>query len=453
MAKSYCTYCMTPIPEGKSCPKCGLTEGNYVAASHHLPPGTVLFNRYLVGRVLGEGGFGITYIGCDLKLELKVAIKEYYPRDRASRTSSSLNITSQIGNPLTYASYERGKQKFLKEAITMAKMEKQKVIVGVKDHFEENNTAYIVMEYIEGTTFSKLTEQRGGGIPPDELFELVEPLFGALSELHELGLIHRDISPDNIMLENGNIRLLDFGCAREAEQGTITTSTIAVKQDFAPIEQYMSKGQGAYTDIYSLAATMYFCLTGKPPERPFDRIGNDELIPPSKLGVRISPAKEKVLMHALRVEPNRRYQTVKEMWAALYTVPDDNPVPDGVDKDNTLTVDEDDINSNDSKDTDTDDGINEDPDSKKEEEDLIIAENTVPWYKKRAFIFGASAAAAVVIAGIIITFRFYRAEMIRQSPLYPRACRHSRISVNRNRLHRPLLRIPEHPKRPQLLPL
>lgn len=316
MNKLFCPYCMSPVKPGESCPNCGLTAGSYVPSPHHLPPGTVLLDRYLVGRVLGEGGFGITYIGCDLRLELKIAIKEYYPVDRATRNASvSLGVTNFMGPAAQ--SFERGKQKFLGEARAMARMDKQQTIVGVRDYFEANNTAYIVMEYIQGTNFNDLVKQRGGRIAPEELFPLLEPLFGALSVMHENGLIHRDISPDNLMLEHGKVRLLDFGCARETTRGT-ETLTIALKQGYAPVEQYQSKGQGPWTDIYALCATIYFCLTGKAPPQALDRITADGLLLPSKLGVALLPGQEEALLKGLNLSPNRRYRSMAELHAALY---------------------------------------------------------------------------------------------------------------------------------------
>ena len=341
MNKEFCPYCMTPVNEGETCPICGLTAGNYVPSPHHLPLGTKLLDRYLVGRVLGEGGFGITYIGRDLRLDMKVAIKEYYPVDRATRNAeSSLNVSNFLG-PSAH-SFERGKQRFLNEARTMARMDKQKVIVSVRDYFEENNTAYIVMEYIEGTTFKELIEQRGGRIPPEELFRILEPLFSALSELHDAGLIHRDISPENLMLENGKVRLLDFGCARESAGGS-ATMTVALKYDYAPVEQYNQKGQGPWTDIYALCATIYKCLTGNPPPRALDRITDDTLIPPSRLGVAITPQQERGLLRGLRVQPGRRYRTIEELWAALYaeelevTTDDEDPAEADVGQDTQTT--------------------------------------------------------------------------------------------------------------------
>ena len=274
MEHKFCPYCMNPVEGGKPCGVCGLTEGSYTPSPHHLPLGTVLKERYLVGRVLGEGGFGITYIGCDLQLELKVAIKEYFPTDKASRMSqASLDVSSYTG--AAGVSYGKGLKKFLQEARTIARMDKQPVIVNVRDFFEVNRTAYIVMEYVEGTTFKELVEQRGGRIPAGELLYLIEPLFFALGEMHGNSLIHRDISPENLMLEKGEVRLLDFGCARETADGG-NTLTIALKHGYAPVEQYQSKGQGPWTDVYALAATIYYCLTGRKPPQAMDRLDDRE---------------------------------------------------------------------------------------------------------------------------------------------------------------------------------
>ena len=316
MESHYCTYCMSPVEPGKPCPVCGLTEGAYTPLPHHLLPGSILLGRYLVGRVLGEGGFGITYIGYDLRLELRVAIKEFFPTDQVTRVAQASNCVTQFTGKMA-ESFQQGKARFLHEARTMAKMDKRPEIVSVRDFFEENETAYIVMEYVDGTNFKTWVNQRGGGIPPEELFPILEPLFGALSAMHALGLIHRDISPDNLMLEQGAVRLLDFGCAREAASGN-TTMTIALKHGYAPIEQYQYRGQGPWTDVYSLCATIYFCLTGKTPPQAIDRMCEDELIPPRQLGVNINEEQEQALLFGMGIRPRRRFQSVDELHAALY---------------------------------------------------------------------------------------------------------------------------------------
>ncbi len=323
--KSFCPYCMSPVEDGEICPVCGLTKGAYQPSPHHLPPGTILSGRYLIGRVLGEGGFGITYIGCDLRLEMKVAIKEYFPADHVTRNAdTSLAVVRHTsGNG---QSYEKGVKRFLVEARTLARMEKQPEIVTVRDYFEANDTAYIVMEYVDGTNFNELVKQRGSAIPPEELFPMIEPLFSALAIVHKTGLLHRDISPDNLMLEQGKIRLLDFGCAREATSGN-ETLTIAIKQGYGPIEQYQERGQGPWTDVYALSATIYFCLTGRKPPQALDRTLDDELIPPGSLGVAITPEQEAALMKGLAVNPKMRWQSVEELHAGLYGSPEGKPLP------------------------------------------------------------------------------------------------------------------------------
>ena len=316
MDKKFCPYCMNPVKEGETCKICGLTEGVYTPRDHHLPLGSVLNDRYLIGRVLGEGGFGITYIGCDLNLEMKVAIKEYFPIDRVYRFSkASLDVSNYAH---AAEKFHSGKVKFLREARTMARLDKQQNIVSVRDFFEKNNTAYIVMEYVEGTTLKELVHQRGGRISAGELLYMLEPLFPALTSVHELGLIHRDISPDNLMLENGKIKLLDFGCARESASQS-ETMTIALKQGYAPLEQYQHKGQGAWTDVYALSATIYYCLTGKTPQSAVDRLNEEELVPPRRLGVDLTADQEAALLKGMNVRAKDRFQSVEELFAALYT--------------------------------------------------------------------------------------------------------------------------------------
>lgn len=310
MSESACKYCFSDIPEGSRCPYCG----EYSPAAHHLPAGTVLADRYIIGRVIGEGGFGITYLGYDERLAIKVAIKEFYPRSIAKRSSSSAEIFAE--NEPDSRRLDHEKHKFLKEARTAAQMGGQ-VIVGVHDYFEENNTAYFVMEYVNGVTLKVLAEQHGGRIPADELFALTEPLYEALSELHAKGLIHGDISPDNIMISDGTPKLLDFGSARDSSEWD-RTATSFVTRDFTPIEQYRSKGQGPWTDIYSLAATLYCCLTGMPPVSVLERLAGDKLPAPSSSGVKISPAQEKALMKALNMRSGRRFKSAPEMYEALY---------------------------------------------------------------------------------------------------------------------------------------
>ncbi len=318
---------MAFIEAGCQCAACGRDATSYVPLPFHLHPFTPLHGgRYLVGRVLGSGGFGITYIGRDLTLGVRVAIKEFFPAGQATRTTSaSSEVACYSGT--SSEDFERGRERFLKEAQRLAQLEKLPVVVGARDFFEENNTAYLVMEHVQGTTLAELADLRGGRMAPDELFPLVRPLFPALSELHESGLIHRDISPENIMLEGGRIRLIDFGCARESVGGDATMTSM-LKVGYAPIEQYSREGQGTWTDVYALCATLYRCLTGVTPPASVDRIIGDDLRPPRELGVSLSGRQERALMHGLSVRPRRRTRTIARLEEGLYAdavVP--SPVP------------------------------------------------------------------------------------------------------------------------------
>lgn len=319
---NYCPYCMTKIEDGGKCPNCNLTDGTYEPNPIHIPPGSVLKERYLIGRVLGEGGFGITYIGRDLQLDMKVAIKEYYPKNNFGISRNTDTGSFKVSAPISAEqnkNYEKGKNKFLDEARIMARLAKEPSIVRVQDFFDLNNTAYIVMEYIDGITLGKYTEQKGGKLAPDELFPMIEPLFKLMQTMHDMHLLHRDISPDNIMIEGGNVKLLDFGCARDI--GTKNeTLTILLKHGYAPIEQYQQSGQGPWTDVYAFSATIYFCLTGRTPPGALDRVfADDPLIPPSKLGVKLTPAQEKAILHSLVPQQNLRTRSMQEFHAELYS--------------------------------------------------------------------------------------------------------------------------------------
>ena len=321
MDKRYCPYCMAYIGQEEVCPACGRRPAEFEPSPFHLPPGTLLRGKYLVGSVLGEGGFGITYVGRDLTLDMKVAIKEFYPRDMVSRSAASSTwvyvLKSGAGE-----GYEKGKDRFLHEARVLALLEKQPAIVRVRDFFEDNNTAYIVMEFVEGITLKDLVAQRGGRLPPGELLELVEPLFNALTVVHDAGLIHRDISPDNIMLEGSQVRLLDFGCARDTNGDG--TQAIFRKEGYTPPEQYQSKGQGPWTDVYAFCATLYYCLTGKTPPSAYDRKEKDKLHPPTKMGVPLSEKQEQALLKGLSYAASDRYRSMKELHEDLYV---STPVP------------------------------------------------------------------------------------------------------------------------------
>ncbi len=316
----FCMGCMTEREDGGPCPHCGFDEHASPPAPHQLPLRTILNGKYLIGRVLGEGGFGITYLGWDLNLDLKLAIKEYYPAGFVTREITGTNsITPFTGDSLEF--FTRGRDKFINEAKTLARFYTLPGIVSVKDFFLENGTAYIVMEYLDGITLKQHLTEQGGKLSAAEVFALMEPLIKSLMEVHRAGLIHRDISPDNIMLaKDGSIKLLDFGAAREISSSGEKSNTVNIKTGYAPEEQYRTHGvQGPWTDIYALSATIYKCVTGITPDESLERIREDRLVPPSSLGVSISPGQEAALMKGLAVFQKNRFQNLEEFSLALYS--------------------------------------------------------------------------------------------------------------------------------------
>ena len=313
----YCQHCMAKLPDGVAvCEHCHHTP-TVNAAPHRLAAGTILNGRYLIGDVIGEGGFGITYIGLDVNLEMKVAVKEFYPHGYANRNNGVTNdVTLVTTKELSYS--DNAKERFLSEAKSIAKFSDEPAIVDVRDYFTENKTAYIVMEYIDGITLAAHIK-RYGVFSADELFRRMEPLMKALERMHRENVIHRDISPDNIMIDtDGSFKLMDFGSARYFAGENKRTMSVVLKPGYAPFEQYSAEGdQGPWTDVYGLCATMYKCVTGVTPPDVMSRCQQDKLQPPSVLGVAITPPQEDAIMMGLRVYPKDRLQNIEAMLCIL----------------------------------------------------------------------------------------------------------------------------------------
>lgn len=298
------------------CPFCGKKLSNEVPA-HHLKPGTVLNKKYIVGAALGEGGFGITYIGRDLTLDIRVAIKEYFPNGYVNRSNT---VSPEISCGMSYEKKEffsKGRERFLKEARILAKFSGDPGIVDVRDFFEENNTAYIVMEYLDGQDLKEYLKQHGT-LTAEKTVTLLMPVMKSLIKIHRQGLIHRDISPDNIRLMKDSAKLIDFGAARNISAYANKSLSVMLKPGYAPEEQYRSKGkQGPWTDVYALCATMYKCITGVTPDDAAQRVFNDEVKTPSALGVRIDKTIENAIMKGLSVLQKDRYQSVEGLISGL----------------------------------------------------------------------------------------------------------------------------------------
>ena len=293
------------------CPECGRPYGSVRAESFALKPGTILDGKYLVGEMLGQGGFGITYIGFDLLLEQKIAIKEYFPMSTGmvSREGRSTVVWSDA--VMQKSGVEKGFDSFLKEARKMAKLRSIPSVVGVNSVFIQNETAYIVMDFIEGETLLKKL-QREGPMDYGTCVSLMTPIMQALSEVHKHGIIHRDISPDNIMVQNdGRLILLDLGAAKDLDiqgkDGNMQSSQMVAKQGFSPVEQYGRDGKiGSWTDVYAMAATIYYCCTGVLPPSATDRMIEDTLT----CRPRLTKEQFDVLAFCMSVLPQKRPQNM-----------------------------------------------------------------------------------------------------------------------------------------------
>ena len=293
-----CYGCFSEKEPGTVCPVCGFDEAKqqpYLA----LPLGTIVNGRYLIGKVLGIGGFGITYLGFDLTLEIKVAIKEYMPSAMATRNTDRYTVVLTSHQEKDYQS---GMERFLEEARILAKLQNTPNIVSVQNYFRENNTAYFVMEYVNGTSLKAYLAAHGEKISCEEALKILLPVMNALVSVHSMQLLHRDISPDNIYLTaDGDSRLLDFGAARFAS-GDGKSVSVILKHGYAPEEQYSSHGnQGPWTDVYAMGATLYRCITGVLPPDSIERIHGDTPKRPSELGISISPAIEQAILKALSI--------------------------------------------------------------------------------------------------------------------------------------------------------
>lgn len=309
--------------------------------SYSLQRNTGLIGRYVIQKVLGQGGFGITYLGIDKLYGNKVAIKEYYPQKIAMRKAQYEDVVT-VTSIEEKNNYNKGKKRFLDEAQVMARFNKNEGIVKILDFFEANNTAYIVMEYLEGITLKQYLGKYGV-IQFRNLIEMMLPLREALIEIHSQGLIHRDISPDNIMVQhNGKLKLMDFGAARDYTESGNKSLTVILKPGYAPPEQYQTHGvQGPWTDIYALCATIYKCLTGITPPDAIARVMDDKFKEPDQLDGKLSPDIKKILWKGMNIFPEERYQDIVEfgedVYDALFT-PEENKK---LDLDNEKNIDED----------------------------------------------------------------------------------------------------------------
>lgn len=310
------------------CPHCGYAEGTEPELATYMRPGAILNERYVIGRALGHGGFSVTYLAWDALLLHKVAIKEYLPSEYATRRPGESRLTIFSGKEGEY--FQFGKEKFLDEAKRLSAFQNEDGIVHVYDCFSANETAYLVMEYLDGITLSEYLKKEAavspqGRIAPEKAIALLTPVMLSLQRVHDSGMIHRDIAPDNIMiLKDGGVRLIDFGAARHAVHDCGKSMTVIIKDGYSPEEQYNSHSvQGPAADVYALSATLYQMVTGITPPGAIERgeylqkHKRDMLPPPSKFNKAVTKTQDTALLNGMALHTQDRTQSVAELYEEL----------------------------------------------------------------------------------------------------------------------------------------
>lgn len=314
-----CLRCMKTSDDVGICPYCGREKSGQLTWSKALAPGTMLNNKILIGNILGKGGYGITYIGYDMLLEYRVAVKEFFPDEMVDRADDGKTVL--VLDEVNGEEYQRETTAYLREARVLAEFSKFPGIVAIKDLFYENNTGYLIMEYLEDGNLRKYIDNKGGWLSVEEALHLMEPVISILGKLHKSGLIHRDISPDNIMMDkDGEIKLIDFGGSKKL--GFNNQQVFLGKWGFAPLEQMLSRisEQGPWTDIYGICATLYCMMTGDVPQSSYERNEKDELIDISQYTISIDKKIAAAIMKGLSMDAKDRQQSIDELYKNLYGV-------------------------------------------------------------------------------------------------------------------------------------
>lgn len=316
MASELCMNCFSVKGQYEVCPFCGYVEGTKPKQPHYLTPGTILANHFIVGNAIGFGGFGITYKCFDTTLGVVVAVKEFYPAGLVNRAPGECSVGLLSGDKQNQ--YQAQLKRFLMEAQSIAQFGKAKDIVNVYDFFEANNTAYIIMEYVDGVLLKDYLE-RQGRMEPEVALNVIHPIIEAVKKIHAKGIIHRDISPDNIFIsDERNVKIFDFGAAQLNDSSEGMAGEKIIKVGYSAPEQYRDKSkQGFFTDIYSVGAILYQMVTGIKPMEATEREFKDSLKSPAELGVDIEPNIDRAIMEAMAVRPELRFQSIQQFEDAL----------------------------------------------------------------------------------------------------------------------------------------
>ena len=315
---SICLNCFGTLdPRNGVCTRCGKRADDSQSPIGAIPLRTLLAGRYLMSSPLGRGGFGITYKAYDMYTCSCVAIKEFFPKGYTKRVPHSCVV--DVGNAENAKMFNYWLTAFTQEAKVLTSIKHLEGIVSIYDYFLTNNTAYIVMEYLNGMSLHRFITGRGGRLHLAETLNIMRPVIETLLRLHQHGVIHKDISPENIQIvDNKKIKLIDSGAASIYTQN-VQKPFFVLKKGYSPIELYTQGGtQGPWTDIYELGATIYTCLVGNPPSEAPERRLNDRLIPPSQLNVKIQPVRERSLLKALALYPKDRYSNIAAFQQMFY---------------------------------------------------------------------------------------------------------------------------------------
>ena len=311
--KRLCENCFDEI-SGAFCERCGHDPAAMKRDLIALPPGAVLVGRYIVGKVIGMGGFGITYLAYDAVEGKKAAVKEFFPNGVVARATGTATVSVAADDKEDV--FRTGAEKFYNEAQLISKFNGNPNIVSVYGFFYENGTAYFSMEYLKGHTLKEHIK-RYGVLTPSQALYIADGVSNALMAAHGSSVLHRDISPDNIIIcDNGDVKLIDFGAARQVVTERSQTFSVILKPGYAPLEQYQKKGvQGPWTDIYSLGATLYYTLTKNVPDDPMSRMSSDEEYRSNKH--KIHPELWSVISRSTELKAENRYGDIFQLRSDL----------------------------------------------------------------------------------------------------------------------------------------
>ena len=334
-----CQNCFLPLQNPGKCPSCGFDPSSVRKYEGVIQPGIQIGNsRYTVGRVLGRGGFGITYKAKNNATGRIVAVKEYMPSEYSSRPSGSLTVIP-YDNEKSRRIFKHGKEKFIDEAKTLVQLRNNPIVVDILDYFEENNTAYLVMQFLDGKDLRTIARNSAGGrIDPEFATECFVTVASCLAEVHKLNILHRDISPENMIVSPDKkiITLIDFGAARSFVSSQNKGMSILLKVGYAPPEQYNSKGnQGPWSDVYALCATYYNIVSGKAPTDSMFRYRGQHMPTLDEMGCNVYPGMSAIIDKGMSLDVKDRYKDFMELLNAVSKVmpisqspaPKPNPEP------------------------------------------------------------------------------------------------------------------------------